>query len=303
MYDLIIIGAGPAGMTAAIYAKRANLNLLIVEKSAPGGQMVSTGEVENYPGAGLVTGPQLSMSMYNHAEELGVNFEFGEVTSVKVNDRVKEVTLDGEQVLKTKALLIATGAVPRTLNVPGEEKFSGQGISWCAICDGAFYKDRKVVFVGGGNSAVDEAIYMANVASEIEVVQNLSTLTADKISADRLLSLPNVKVHYNSVVKEFVGEDKLEAVKIVDTDGNETLIPTEGVFEYVGLRPVTELFKDLDILNDWGYIEADNQMKTKVDGIFSAGDVNSKAVRQIVTATSDGAIAVQSILKYLESWK
>ncbi|NLL68784.1 MAG: FAD-dependent oxidoreductase [Acholeplasmataceae bacterium] len=303
MYDLIIIGAGPAGMTAAIYAKRANLNLLIVEKSAPGGQMVSTGEVENYPGAGLVTGPQLSMSMYNHAEELGVNFEFGEVTSVKVNDRVKEVTLDGEQVLKTKALLIATGAVPRTLNVPGEEKFSGQGISWCAICDGAFYKDRKVVFVGGGNSAVDEAIYMANVASEIEVVQNLPTLTADKISADRLLSLPNVKVHYNSVVKEFVGEDKLEAVKIVDTDGNETLIPTEGVFEYVGLRPVTELFKDLDILNDWGYVEADNQMKTKVDGIFSAGDVNSKAVRQIVTATSDGAIAVQSILKYLESWK
>lgn len=265
--------------------------------------MVSTGEVENYPGAGLVTGPQLSMSMYNHAEELGVNFEFGEVTSVKVNDRVKEVTLDGEQVLKTKALLIATGAVPRTLNVPGEEKFSGQGISWCAICDGAFYKDRKVVFVGGGNSAVDEAIYMANVASEIEVVQNLPTLTADKISADRLLSLPNVKVHYNSVVKEFVGEDKLEAVKIVDTDGNETLIPTEGVFEYVGLRPVTELFKDLDILNDWGYVEADNQMKTKVDGIFSAGDVNSKAVRQIVTATSDGAIAVQSILKYLESWK
>lgn len=303
MYDLIIIGAGPAGMTAAIYAKRANLNLLIVEKSAPGGQMVSTGEVENYPGAGLVTGPQLSMSMYNHAEELGVNFEFGEVTSVKVNDRVKEVTLDGEQVLKTKALLIATGAVPRTLNVPGEEKFSGQGISWCAICDGAFYKDRKIVFVGGGNSAVDEAIYMANVASEIEVVQNLPTLTADKISADRLLSLPNVKVHYNSVVKEFVGEDKLEAVKIVDTDGNETLIPTEGVFEYVGLRPVTELFKDLDILNDWGYVEADNQMKTKVDGIFSAGDVNSKAVRQIVTATSDGAIAVQSILKYLESWK
>lgn len=303
MYDLIIIGAGPAGMTAAIYAKRANLNLLIIEKSAPGGQMVSTGEVENYPGAGLVTGPQLSMSMYNHAEELGVNFEFGEVTSVKVNDRVKEVTLDGEQVLKTKALLIATGAVPRTLNVPGEDKFSGQGISWCAICDGAFYKDRKVVFVGGGNSAVDEAIYMANVASEIEVVQNLPTLTADKISADRLLSLPNVKVHYNSVVKEFVGEDKLEAVKIVDTDGNETLIPTEGVFEYVGLRPVTELFKDLDILNDWGYVEADNQMKTKVDGIFSAGDVNSKAVRQIVTATSDGAIAVQSILKYLESWK
>ncbi len=303
MYDLIIIGAGPAGMTAAIYAKRANLDLLIVEKSAPGGQMVSTGEVENYPGAGLVTGPQLSMSMYNHAEELGVNFEFGEVTSVKVNDRVKEVTLDGEQVLKTKALLIATGAVPRTLNVPGEEKFSGQGISWCAICDGAFYKDRKVVFVGGGNSAVDEAIYMANVASEIEVVQNLPTLTADKISADRLLSLPNVKVHYNSVVKEFVGEDKLEAVKIIDTDGNETLIPTEGVFEYVGLRPVTELFKDLDILNDWGYVEADNQMKTKVDGIFSAGDVNSKAVRQIVTATSDGAIAVQSILKYLESWK
>ncbi len=303
MYDLIIIGAGAAGMTASIYAKRANLKLVVIEKSAPGGQMVSTGEVENYPGVGKVTGPELSMAMYNHAESLGVDFEFGEVTNIKINEGVKEVTLDGETVLKSKAILIATGAVPRTLGVPNEDQFTSRGISWCAICDGAFYKDCKVVFIGGGNSAVDEALYMSNVAREIEIVQNLDKLTADPKSVERLLSLPNVKVHYNSVVKEFVGSDKLEGLVIVNKDGEETLIKTDGVFEYIGLRPVTELFKDLNILNDWGYVVVNERMETSVPGVFSAGDVNQKPIRQIVTATSDGAIAVQSILKYLESVK
>ena len=303
MYDLIIIGAGAAGMTASIYAKRANLKLVVIEKSAPGGQMVSTGEVENYPGVGKVTGPELSMAMYNHAESLGVDFEFGEVTKIKINEGVKEVTLDGETVLKSKAILIATGAVPRTLGVPNEDQFTSRGISWCAICDGAFYKDCKVVFIGGGNSAVDEALYMSNVAREIEIVQNLDKLTADPKSVERLLSLPNVKVHYNSVVKEFVGSDKLEGLVIVNKDGEETLIKTDGVFEYIGLRPVTELFKDLNILNDWGYVVVNERMETSVPGVFSAGDVNQKPIRQIVTATSDGAIAVQSILKYLESVK
>lgn len=303
MYDLIIIGAGAAGMTAAIYAKRANLKLLILEKSAPGGQMVSTGEIENYPGVGNVTGPELSMAMYNHAESLGVDFDFAEVVKTEVKDEVKLITLEDGRILKTKALLIATGAIPRTLGVPNEDKFTGQGISWCAICDGAFYKDQKVVFIGGGNSAVDEALYMSSVASEVELVQNLPNLTADKKMAEKLINCDNVKVHYNSVVKEFIGEDKLEAVVIVDNEGNETTIKTDGVFEYIGLQPVTEMFKDLGILNDWGYVITDDTMATPQPGIYSAGDANAKAVRQIVTATSDGAIAIQSILKYLESWK
>ncbi|MGI6782524.1 MAG: thioredoxin-disulfide reductase [Acholeplasmataceae bacterium] len=303
MYDLIIVGAGAAGMTASIYAKRANLNLLVIENNAPGGQMVTTGDIENYPGVGKMTGPELSMAMFNHAMELGVDFEFETVKKVEIKDQVKVVLLEDGTKLETKALLIATGANPRRLGVPGEDKFAGRGISWCAICDGAFYKNRKVVFVGGGNSAVDEALTMANVATEIEVVQNLDKLTADPVSVERLLQQPNVKVHYNSVVKEFIGDNELEAVKIVDNHGKESIIKTDGVFEYVGLKPSTDVIKNLGITDKWGYIETDEKLATKLLGVFAAGDVRVKNVRQIVTATSDGAVAVQSILKYLEGWR
>jgi thioredoxin reductase (NADPH) len=250
-----------------------------------------------------MTGPQLSMAMFNHAMELGVEFDFQGVQKVETKGNLKVVTLDDGSTIKAKALLIATGANPRRLGVPGEDKFAGRGISWCAICDGAFYKGRKVVFVGGGNSAVDEALTMANVATEIEVVQNLEKLTADPISVERLLKQPNVKVHYNSVVKEFIGNDELEAVRIVDNNGQESIIKTDGVFEYVGLKPSTDVFKNLGITNNWGYIEADDKLETKLPGVFAAGDVRVKNVRQIVTATSDGAVAVQSILKYLEGWE
>lgn len=303
MYDLVIIDSGAAGMTASIYAKRANLNLIVLENNAPGGQMITTGDIENYPGVGKMTGPQLSMAMFNHAMELGVEFDFQGVQKVETKGNLKVITLDDGSTIKAKALLIATGANPRRLGVPGEDKFAGRGISWCAICDGAFYKGRKVVFVGGGNSAVDEALTMANVATEIEVVQNLEKLTADPISVERLLKQPNVKVHYNSVVKEFIGNDELEAVRIVDNNGQESIIKTDGVFEYVGLKPSTDVFKNLGITNNWGYIEADDKLETKLPGVFAAGDVRVKNVRQIVTATSDGAVAVQSILKYLEGWE
>lgn len=303
MYDLVVIGAGAAGMTAGIYAKRANLKVLVVEKSAPGGQMIGTGEIENYPGVGMISGPELSMAMYNQAESIGVEFEFNEVSEVRVNGKLKEVVFVDDQVLSTKTLLIATGAIPRKLNVPGEDKFSGQGISWCAICDGPFYKDKKVVFVGGGNSAVDEALYMSGLATEVEVVQNLSHLTADSATSEKLIDSNNVKVHYNSVVKEFIGEDKLTAVKIVDDNGNETIIKADGVFEYIGLLPVTDMFKNLEILDNWGYIKTNAKMETSQPGIYAAGDVVSKQIRQIVTATSDGAVAVQNIIKYLESWE
>ena len=303
MYDLVIIGSGAAGMTASIYAKRANLNLIVLENNAPGGQMVTTGDIENYPGVGKMTGPQLSMAMFNHAMELGVEFDFQGVQKVETKGNLKVVTLDDGSTIKAKALLIATGANPRRLGVPGEDKFAGRGISWCAICDGAFYKGRKVVFVGGGNSAVDEALTMANVATEIEVVQNLEKLTADPVSVERLLKQPNVKVHYNSVVKEFIGNDELEAVRIVDNNGQESIIKTDGVFEYVGLKPSTDNFKNLGITDKWGYIEADDKLETKLPGVFAAGDVRVKNVRQIVTATSDGAVAVQSFLKYLEGWE
>jgi len=300
IYDLLIIGAGPAGITAGIYAKRANLNVRVIENNAPGGQMVNTGEIENYPGFKKISGPDLSLEMFNHAINLGVEFIFADV--VKVNDgKIKEVITNTET-LKTKAIIIATGAKPRKLGLEKEEMLSARGISWCAICDGPFYKGKDVVVVGGGNSAVEESTYLATITKSVEIVQNLDKLTADKKAIDQLLAKDNVKVHYNSTLKEFIVNDKNElvAVKIVDNNKKEKIIETDGVFEYIGLEPATSMFSNLNITNEYGYINGNLNMETNKKGIYVAGDVRSKNIRQISTAISDGAIAAQNVLKYLE---
>lgn len=299
VYDLIIIGSGPAGMTAAIYAKRANLDVLLMEKSAPGGQMISTAEIENYTGAGKTTGVELAMKMFEHVQSLGVETKFEEVTLVNDLGHIKEV-LTPSETLQTKAVLITTGANPRTLGVKGEENFASRGISWCAICDGPLYKDKKVLVVGGGNSAVEETLFLSNIASHITIVQNLDHLTADQKAVSLLMKSPNVDVIFNAKVLGFNGDEELKSVDIETKDGVKT-IDADGVFEYIGLSPVSGFVSHLGITNDAGYILVDQTMETKVKGIFSAGDVNQKQIRQVVTATSDGAIAVQNIIKYLES--
>lgn len=303
LYDVLIIGAGPAGITAAIYAQRANLKVAMFEKDTPGGQLSKYNEIENYTGAKKVAGYELATMMIDHAYELGVEVIYDDVTKVELDGSIKKL-ITPNQTYEAKAVIVATGNVPRRLGVENEDELAMNGISWCAICDGPLYKGRKVVVVGGGNSAVEEASYLATLATHVTVVQNLADLTADPKAQDILRSMKNVDIKYSTVVSKFLKDDKgLTGVVIKSADGKEETVEADGVFEYVGLTPVTDMVKDLGITNKYGYIEADEKMQTKVPGVYAAGDVIVKQIRQVVTATADGAIAVQNVLRYLETWK
>jgi len=302
MYDILIIGTGPAGITAGIYAKRANLKVAMFEKDTPGGQLSKYNEIENYTGAKKVAGYELATMMIDHAYDLGVEVLYEEVTKVEVDGHIKKV-ITPNKTYEAKAVIIATGNVPRRLGVENEDALAMNGISWCAICDGPLYKGRKVVVIGGGNSAVEEAAYLATLAKHVTVVQNLAELTADPKAQDILLKQKNVDIHYSTVVDKFEMDDKgLTGVVLKDDKGHKQTVSADGVFEYVGLIPVTDMVKDLGITNKYGYIEANEKMETKVAGVYGAGDVITKQIRQVVTATADGAIAVQNALKYLETW-
>ncbi len=302
IYDLVIIGAGPAGITAGIYAKRANLNVAVIEKGAPGGQMINTSEIENYPGFAKIGGADLALEMFNHGMSLGVQYIFDDVVELK-DGKLKQIITKTNS-YQAKAVIIATGASPRKLNLEHEEMLSSKGISWCAICDGPIYKGKDVVVVGGGNSAVEEASYLAAIVKSVTIIQNLKELTADKKAIEILLKKENVKIHYQSTVQEFLIDENnnLIGVKIKTGNAQFKTIKTDGVFEYIGLKPETAAFTGLRILNDYGYIPTDENMATKLAGIFAVGDVREKQIRQVVTATNDGAIAVQSVFKYLETW-
>ncbi len=299
IYDLLIIGSGPGGMTAAIYAKRANLKVMLFEKGAPGGQIVDTAEVENYPGFTKAKGYELATAMFEHVLALGVDVKFEEVLEIKDLGETKVVVTPSES-FKTKSVLITTGVVPRRLEIPGEMDYTAQGISWCAICDGPLYKDKKVVVIGGGNSAVEEALFLTNIATHVTVIQNLDHLTADKKAQDLLRKANNVDFIFNAKVKSFVGDHALKGVE-VEVDGETRIVSTDGVFEYVGLIPATAFLNGLDLLDNQGYIPVNDSFESKVSGIFAAGDVTVKKIRQVVTAVSDGAIATQNIIKYLEN--
>ncbi len=303
LYDVLIIGTGPAGITAGIYAKRANLKVAMFEKDTPGGQLSKYNEIENYTGAKKVAGYELATMMIDHAYQLDIEVIYDEVTKVEIDGQVKKVVTPSAT-YETKAVIIASGNVPRRLGVENEDALAMNGISWCAICDGPLYKGRKLVVVGGGNSAVEEAAYLATLATHVTVVQNLDDLTADPKAQDILRSMPNVDFRFGSVVSKFEMENNtLTGVTIQNKKGEKETISAEGVFEYVGLIPVTTFVKDLGITNDWGYVIANEKMETKVPGIYAAGDVTVKQIRQVITAASDGAIAAQNALKYIESWK
>lgn len=302
-YDVAIIGAGPAGMTAAIYAARANLQVLLLDKLAPGGQIVNTFEIQNYTGMGTINGAELAIKMFEHTQELGVAFDYGTVTAIQSEGNIKKLICEEGQTFEARAVIIATGTKPRMLGVPGELDFAGTSISWCAICDGAHYRDKKVIVIGGGNSAVEEAIYLAGMAEEVTIV-TLFNLTADPLACDKLRAMPNVKIYEYYDILEFIGEDKFAGLKAKSTKTEEEItVLADGAFEYIGLKPTAEAFKDLGILNEHGYIEADAFMATKVPGIYAAGDIISKHLRQVITACSDGAIAAQSVAKYVENLK
>lgn len=304
IYDCIIIGAGPAGMTAAVYTSRANLSTLMLERGIPGGQMANTEEVENYPGFESILGPELSTKMFEHAKKFGAEYAYGDVTEIIDGEEYKIIKA-GSKEYKARSIIIATGAEYKKLGVPGENELGGRGVSYCAVCDGAFFKGKNLIVVGGGDSAVEEGVYLTRFAEKVTIVHRRDKLRAQKILQDRAFANEKVDFIWNHTVKEINEKDgKVGSVTLVSTvDGSEREVPCDGVFVYIGMVPLTAPFKNLGILNDDGYIMTNEKMETSVKGIFAAGDVRDKMLRQIVTATGDGSIAAQSAQHYVEELK
>ena len=303
-YDVVIIGAGPGGMTAAVYTQRAGLKTVMLEKAAPGGKMMTTWEVENYVGLGNVSGFEISEKMFNHTQELGVEYQYGDVTNIKDLGDYKEIETAGGETYKAKAVIIGTGTVPRSTNAPGEARLSGRGVSWCAICDGAFFKEKDIIVVGGGNSAIEEAVYLTKMVNHITVVNILPTLQADQKAIDQAKATGKMDFLLGYEVVSFNGKDNLETVTIRNAETKEEQdIAVEGAFVFIGQVPTTDFAKDLNITNKWGYIDAKADMSTSVPGIYGIGDVIQKDLRQIVTAAADGSIAAVAVSKYIETLK
>ena len=302
-YDVVIVGGGPAGLTASVYAARANMRTLVLDRLAPGGQIVNTNEIANYLGVGTINGAELAIKMFEQSQETGAEFDYKTVVAIEDKGDGKVVVCEEDDTrIETSAVIIATGTRPRRLNIPGEENHAGAGISWCAICDGAQYKGKDVVVIGGGNSAVEESIYLAGITNKLTVV-TMFDLTADPVACDKLRAMPNVTVYPYQDVLEFLGADKLEGVRFKSTkeDATERTVMCDGVFEYIGLEPTAGFCKDLGILDKFGCIVVDSKMATSRPGIFAAGDIIVKQLRQVATACGDGAIAAHNAAAYVES--
>lgn len=301
IYDVVIIGAGPAGMTAAVYTSRANLSTLMIERGIPGGQMANTEEVENYPGFDTILGPELSTKMFDHAKKFGAEYAYGDVTEIIDGEEYKTIK-SGTKEYKTRAIILSTGAEYKKMGVPGEKELGGRGVSYCAVCDGAFFKQKNLVVVGGGDSAVEEGVYLTRFADKVTIVHRRDKLRAQKILQDRAFASEKIDFIWNATVKEINEADgKVGSVTLQSTvDGTESDFATNGVFIYIGMLPLTKPFESLGILNDAGYILTNDNMETTVPGIFAAGDVREKSLRQIVTATGDGSIAAQAVQHYVE---
>ncbi|MBM7636213.1 thioredoxin-disulfide reductase [Streptococcus saliviloxodontae] len=300
MYDTIIIGAGPAGMTAALYAARSNLKVATLEQGAPGGQMNNTSDIENYPGYELISGPELSMKMYEPLEKLGVENLYGIVTGIEDKGDYKVVKTDDES-YETKTVIIATGAKHRPVGVAGEEEYTSRGVSYCAVCDGAFFRGQDLLVVGGGDSAVEEGLFLTRFANSVTIVHRRDQLRAQKVLQDRAFANEKVNFIWDSVVKEIKGNDiKVTSVDIENVKtGQVTNHEFGGVFVYVGLDPVSDFIKDLGITDEAGWVITDDQMKTSIPGIFAIGDVRQKKLRQVTTAVGDGAVAGIQAYQYV----
>ena len=304
IYDVIIIGAGPAGMTAAVYTSRANLSTLMIERGVPGGQMANTEEVENYPGYDHILGPDLSTKMFDHAKKFGAEYAYGDIKEIIDGKEYKTIKA-GAKDFKGRSVIITTGAEWKKLGVPGEKELTGRGVSYCAVCDGAFFKEKDLVVVGGGDSAVEEGSYLTRFAKNVTIVHRRDELRAQKILQDRAFKNEKVDFVWNHTVKEInENNGKVGSVTLVSTEnGEEREFPADGVFIYVGMLPLSKPFLNLGITNEAGYIVTNEKMETSIPGIFAAGDVREKTLRQIVTATGDGSIAAQAAQNYVEELK
>jgi thioredoxin reductase (NADPH) len=288
-------------MTAAVYTSRANLSTLMLERGVPGGQMANTEEVENYPGFDTILGPELSTKMFDHAKKFGAEYAYGDVKEIIDGEEYKTIKA-GSKEFKARSIIVSSGAEYKKIGVPGEKELGGRGVSYCAVCDGAFFKQKELFVIGGGDSAVEEGVYLTRFASKVTIVHRRDELRAQKILQDRAFAKEKIDFIWNHTLKEINEEGgKVGGVTIVSTvNCEETKMDADGVFIYIGMLPLTKPFENLGILNSTGYIETNDRMETRVPGIFAAGDVREKTLRQIVTATGDGSIAAQSAQHFVE---
>ena len=299
MYDIIIIGGGPAGLTAALYAKRANKSVLVIEKGSFGGQITYSPKVENIPGFAEVTGNEFAEKLVEQVLEQGAEVECAEVTKIYNSDVKTVYTDDGE--FTAKSIIIATGAKHRMLGLENEEKFVGEGISFCAVCDGAFYEGKTVAVIGGGNSALQEVLLLSDLAKKVYLIQNLDHLTGETKLAEQLYGKENVEIILSTVVDSILGDDEFKGIVIKNATGKTEQLLLDGMFVAIGLIPQNEPFKDVVNLNNWGYVDSDESCITSSNGIFVAGDCRSKKIRQVTTAAADGAVAALAACEYIDS--
>ncbi len=301
MFDAIIIGAGPAGLTAAIYAGRAGLKTLVIEKISPGGQAMLTDAIENYPGfPGGISTQELIERLSRQVKDLAIEIELAEIKKTEKEKVFKLFSEDGK-VYQGKALIIATGAQPKILDVPGEEKFRGKGVSYCAICDAPLFKGRDIMVVGGGDKAVEEALYLKRFAKSVKLIHRRDKLRATKVLQERIAKDNSIEIIWNSVIQEICGQERVNSVLIQDVSNKkERVVNIEGIFVSVGIIPNTEIFKGFVQLDESGYVLTDEALKTSQEGVFACGDCRKRPLQQVITACGEGAIAAVSLSKYLE---
>lgn len=298
MYDIIIVGAGPAGLTAAIYGRRALKNVLVLEALSYGGQIINTLDIENYPAAAHISGYDFATNLYNQVKELGAEVKFEKVTNITdMGDIKKVITTKNEY--ETKTIILATGADNRKLGLENEDSLIGKGISYCATCDGNFFKGKDVAVVGGGNTALEDTLYLTDLVNKVYLIHRRDEFRGDLTIIEKLKEKDNVEFVYNSNVTKLISDDKLEAIEVTNKDGSKKEINVSGLFVAIGKVPENENFKNLISLDDSGYIISSEDCHTNIEGIFVAGDNRVKELRQLVTATSDGAIAATEAVKYL----
>lgn len=306
-YDFIIIGAGPAGMTAAIYASRAGLKTAMIESGAPGGKLLKTNEISNWPGIKTEPGSQLAMDMFEHSTSFGAVYEYGKVVEIKTDEENpasdKQIICEDGTIFQAPAVLVATGTKERLMGIPGENKNIGRGLSYCAVCDGAFFRDQEVAVIGGGNSALEEAVYLTHFASKVYILMRRNVFRADKIAVDAAMANPKIEIIQNVVPTKILDDGQhVNGLRISDvTTKEEQILPVSGIFPYIGADPVTGFLKHLDILNPQGYMIVNASMETKIPLLYGAGDVCQKGLRQVVTAVNDGAIAAQDAFHKLNA--
>lgn len=301
VHKLIIIGSGPAGLTAAVYAARANLEPIIIDGDEPGGQLITTSYVENWPGEKSILGPKLMMNMRDHAQHFGTQFISGKVTRVNFAQKPFTITVNDKTELQSHAIIIATGATPKRLNVPGEDAYWGKGVTTCAVCDGAFYPDKKVIVIGGGDTAMEDASFLKKFTNKITIIHILDKFTASHAMQQRVVNDPEITVYYSSTVTEFHGDGQhLNAVTMTNQlTGEKTKLEADGAFVAIGLSPNSAPFKDHVACDKGGFIEVNNHVHTSVEGVFAAGDVHDYRYRQAITSAAAGCMAALDAQRYL----